>query len=226
MWHNIRVSDFTLPVLRKLFPTAVERVYQSGQIVIYNGDRPRHVMFIISGAVKFYDIDVDGNEKILHIGGQRSFFPLFYSFDGKPQVEAFYTTLQKSRLLLIPLAEFKKRLETDATFTSQMLAWYAEEMDHVVLRLKSLERSSAKEKVLQALAYLYEQHSVMRPLNAAWSRVSFPLSQQTLAELTGLTRETVNSVLKEIDKEGVVRTPKKMTFEINRRKLAKHLDEN
>jgi len=209
-----------------MFPTAVERAYKSGQIVIYNGDRPGHVMFIISGAVKFYDIDDEGNEKILHIGGPQSFFPLFYSFDGKPQIDAFYTTLQKSRLLLIPLKEFTHRLKTDATFTSQVLSWYAQEMDHVVLRLKSLERSSARQKVLQALAYLYEQHSVARPLNATWYRISFPISQQTLAELTGLTRETVNTVLKEIDKEGIVKTPKKMTLEINRRKLAKHLAES
>lgn len=220
------MSGFTVSNLTTLFPTSLERVYQSGQIVVYNGDRPAHVMYVISGAVKFYDIDSEGNEKILHIGGPQSFFPLFYSFDGKPQVDAFYTTLQKSRLLFIPLKDFKHRLETDATFTSRILTWYAEEMDHVVLRLKSLERSSAKEKVLQALAYLLEQHAVIRPLSAAWYRVSFPLSQQTLAELTGLTRETVNTVLKEIEKEGIVRTPKKMSLEINKRKLAKHLAES
>jgi CRP-like cAMP-binding protein len=209
-----------------MFPDATERVYTAGQIIIYHGDKPRHVMFIISGAVKFYDTDLDGNEKILHIGGAQSFFPLFYTFDGKPHVDAFYTTLQKTRILLIPLKDFTEKIKSDAAFTSKILAWYAREMDHIVLRLKSLERSSARTKVLQALMYLCEQHAVIRPLNKTWFRVSFPMTQQTLAELTGLTRETVNVALKEIDQEKITKSPKKTVLEINRQKLEKALEEN
>lgn len=220
------MKGFTHTALLEAFPSATERVYEPGQIVIYNGDKPNHVLFIISGAVKFYDIDPDGNEKILHIGGPHSFFPLFYSFDGKPQVDAFYTTLQKSRFLLIPLKDFRERLATDAAFTSRMLEWYAEEMDHVVLRLKSLERSNARQKLLQALAYLCEQHSVVRPLRTNWFRVNFPLTQQTLAELTGLTRETVNATLKEIEELNLVHVPKKTVLEINKKKLYKLLEDS
>jgi CRP-like cAMP-binding protein len=219
------VTSFTLTTLLDLFPAATDRIYNSGQIVVYHGDKPDHVMFIISGAVKFYDIDSDGNEKILHIGGAQSFFPLFYSFDHKPEVEGFYSTLQKTRLLFIPLKDFQNRLETDAMFTKQMLAWYAHEMDHVVLRLKSLERSNAKQKLLQALAYLCEQHAVVRPLRSNWYRVSFPLTQQTIAELTGLTRETVNAAFKEIEGLNLVNIPKKTTLEINKKKLFKLLEE-
>lgn len=202
-----------------MFPSSTERVYNAGQIIIYHGDSPDYVMFIVSGAVKFYDIDKEGNEKIFHIGGPGSFFPLFYTFDVKPHVEAFYTTLQKSRFLMIPLKEFLECTQTNAEFTSRILTWYAQEMDHVVLRLKSLERSTAKDKLLQALLYLCEQHATIKVLRAGWWRVNFPLSQQTLAELTGLTRETVNMTLGELQKEGIVRVPKKMRLEICKEKL-------
>lgn len=202
-----------------MFPSAIERTYKREQIIIYHGDRPDYVMFIISGAVKFYDIDQDGNEKILHIGGPESFFPLFYSFEGKAHVDAFYTTLQRSRFLMIPLEEFGKKIKTDVEFTSQLLMWYAREMDHIVLRLKSLERSTAKQKLLQALVYLSEQHANTKVLSGGWHRVNFLLSQQTMAELTGLTRETVNMTLGEMQKLGVVRIPKKMTLEICKEKL-------
>src|SRR5688572_24508355 len=111
----------------------MERVYEAGQIVVYNGDSPQHVVFVIKGAYKFHDVDADGNEKILHIGGPQSFFPLFYSFEGKPQVDAFYTTLAKSRLLYIPLSDFRYKLKTDPKFTFRILTWYAQEMDHIVL---------------------------------------------------------------------------------------------
>lgn len=208
-----------------MFPMATERTYNAGQIVIYHGDKPDYVMFIISGTVKFYDIDQNGNEKIFHIGGVGSFFPLFYSFEVKPHVEAFYTTLQKSRVLLIPIEEFAKRLQENATFAFRMLAWYAEEMDHMVLRLMSLERSTAKQKLLQALMYLSQQHSVIKTQRGGWCKVAFPLSQQTLAELTGLTRETVNVTLKDIQEAGAVRVPKKMILEIHKEKLGNLAEE-
>lgn len=219
------MSRFTVTELTRLFPTANERVYTSGQIIVYDGDKPNHVMFIVSGAVKFHDSDPDGNEKIMHIGGPSSFFPLFYSFDGKPQVDGFYTTLQKSCIVMIPLKDFTDHLKTDASFASRLLTWYASEMDHMVIRLKSLEKSSARVKLLHAIAYLCEQHSIVRPLRSAWYRVSFPLAQQTLADLTGLTRETVNTTLKDIEKCGAIHVPKKMVLEIHKKKLFKLVEE-
>src|SRR5690606_10145616 len=91
--NNRTVNVFTPSEVKKHFPHAVERTYSAGQIVIYHGDAPNHVMFIVSGAVKFYDTDDDGNEKIMHIGGEASIFPLFYSFEDKESVDAFYATI-------------------------------------------------------------------------------------------------------------------------------------
>ena len=212
------MNDFTSTSLKKLFPAAIERKYPAGQIVIYDGDHPDHVFFILSGTIKFYDIDSEGNEKILHIGGASSLFPLFYTFESKPKVDGFYTTLQRSNFLLIPIKDFRERVQTDAMFASSMLAWLAGQMDHTLLRLKSMERSSARHKLLHALAYLAENNSTIL-LRPGWRKVNFPLSQQTLAELAGLTRETVNATLRELEKERLIRIPKKMTLEINLRKL-------
>ena len=212
------MNGFTSTSLKSAFPNAIERKYQAGQIVIYDGDKPDHVFFVLNGTVKFYDIDNEGNEKILHIGGPGSLFPLFYSFESKPQVDGFYATLRRSDFLLIPIVDFRERLQTDSDFSFKMLAWLAQEMDHTVLRLKSMERSSARHKLLESLLYLNEENTVkmMRP---GWTKVNFPISQQTLADLAGLTRETVNAVLQELDKERFIRIPKKMTLEINARKL-------
>ena len=213
------MSSFTTSLVTEYFPSATEREYEAGQIIVYNGDRPRHVIFVISGAYKFHDVDVNGNEKILHIGGPQSFFPLFYSFEDKPFVDGFYTTLSKSRFLFIPIEEFNDILKTDSAFTYRLLGWYVGEVDHIVLRLKSLEKSSAKHKLLQALTYLCGQHSVIRSIQPDWCRVKFNISQQTLAELTGLTRETVNLTLKDMEERGLVRMPRKLTLEINKTKL-------
>lgn len=196
----------------------MERIYEAGQIIIYHGDAPNHVMFIKSGAIKFYDSDADGNEKILHIGGKGCIFPLFYSFEDKDAVDAFYATIAKTEVLIVPLSDFQDKLKTSAEFAFRTLRWYAAEMDCIVLRLKSMERSSAKQKVIQALYYLIGQHTDHEKQKSDWYRINFPLTQQILADLTGLTRETVNVVLKDDELQQIIRS-RAQTYEINRKKI-------
>lgn len=218
------MNIFTSSEVKKHFPHAVERTYSAGQIVIYHGDAPNHVMFIESGAVKFYDTDNDGNEKIMHIGGEASVFPLFYSFEDKQSVDAFYATIAETKVLLVPLADFQAKLKTSADYAFRTLRWYAEEMDHIVLRLKSMEKSSAKQKILQAFKYLGSQHATQLKAQSKWRRVNFSLTQQTLADLTGLTRETVNITLKDPDLLRLVRI-RRQTFDIDCEKVEAVLDE-
>lgn len=222
MWHNSSVNNFTPSDVKRMFPDAKERTYSAGQIVIYHGDTPNHVMFIKHGAIKFYDTDSDGNEKIMHIGGEGSIFPLFYSFEDKPSVDAFYATIVPTEVILVPLTEFQNRLKTDAAYAFRTLRWYATEMDHIVLRLKSMEKSSAKQKILQALYYLCLQHATQNHSRKQWYRINFPLTQQTLADMTGLTRETVNVTLKDPELYKLVRI-KRQVVEIYRDKIAESL---
>ena len=204
------------------YPHATERTYGAGQIVIYHGDRPDHIMFVKKGAVKFFDTDADGNEKILHIGGPGSIVPLFYSFEQKDHVDAFYETITKTELFLVSLADFREKLRSSSQYTFEVLQWYAAQMDHIVLRLKSLEKSNAKQKILQALFYLSDQHATRSSATSRWYRINFPLTQQTLGDLTGLTRETVNVTLKDKDLLKMVRKSGPY-FEIDHEKIAEEL---
>lgn len=212
------MNVFTSTDINKHFPHALSRTYGPGQIIIYDGDAPNLVRFIKSGAVKFYDVDADGREKILHIGSEGSIFPLFYSFEGKDSVTGFYATITETEVLAVPLEDFRNELKKYPEYAFQTLQWYAEEMDHLVLRLKSLEKSSAKHKILQALFYLSGQHATQTKKQSKWNRIDFPLTQQTLADMTGLTRETVNVTLKDPELHSVVRS-KRQIFEINHEKI-------
>lgn len=215
--HNIKVNIFTTASVKRLFPGAIERTYEAGQVVIYQGDKPNHVMFVKSGAVKFYDTDADGNDKILHIGGEGSIFPLFYSFEGKDSIDAFYATITKTEVLMVPLVDFRNQLKTSVDYTFRVLRWYAEEMDHIVLRLKSMEKTSAKQRILQAFYYLCGEHSTHR-VQSKWCKINFPLTQQIIADLTGLTRETVNVALKDREIQRVIRV-KRQTYEVDEKKV-------
>lgn len=218
------MNIFTATQVLKDFPHAMARTYETGQIILYDGDQPNHVMFIKRGAIKFFDNDSEGNEKILHIGGKGSIAPLFYPFEDKSAVDAFYAALCKTEVLLVPIEDFRQKLRSSAEYAYSTLRWYAEEMDHIVLRLKSLEKSSAKQKVIQALHYLSEQHATKETADKTWCRISFPVTQQIIADLTGLTRETVNIVLNDPEPLSFIRSNSRQRLEINRKKLADALE--
>lgn len=219
------MNIFTPTKVLQDFPHATVRIYEAGQIILYDGDQPNNVMFVKRGAIKFFDTDTEGNEKILHIGGEGSIAPLFYSFEDKKAVDAFYAALCKTEVLMVPLKDFRDKLQNSAEYAYSVLRWYAEEMDHIVLRLKSLEKSNAKQKVLRALLYLVDQHTTKETTKGPWRRISFPVTQQILADLTGLTRETVNIVLNDPECLKYVRSSSRQKFEINRVKLASLLGE-
>jgi len=173
-------------------------------------------MMVKRGAIKFFDTDADGNEKILHIGGEGTIVPLFYSFEDKDAVDAFYSTICRTEVILVPLKSFREQLQNDAEYAFKTLRWYATEMDHIVMRLKSLEKSSAREKILRALYYLCDQHTSGSVQKAGWYKINFPVTQQTLADLTGLTRETVNITLNDASFKKFLHSNHRRFMEVNK----------
>lgn len=217
---------FTPSEVLRRFPDAIERTYAAGQIVLYHGDQPTNIMIVKKGAIKFFDTDVDGNEKILHIGGEGSIAPLFYSFEDKDAVDAFYATICRTEVILVSLKRFREELQNDAKYAFNALRWYAAEMDHIVMRLKSLEKSTAREKILRALYYLSDQHTSGPVKKAGWYQINFPVTQQTLADLTGLTRETVNITLNDDSFKKFLHSKHRRFIEINKTAIASELGDS
>ncbi|MFA6041642.1 MAG: cyclic nucleotide-binding domain-containing protein, partial [Methylophilus sp.] len=141
------MKHFTSKDVKKIFPHSVERTYPSGQIVIYIGDQPSHVFFIKKGALKNYDIDDNGSENILTIIGEGGFFSILFTLGEKPEVSSFYSTLDETELLLIPIEDFKAKLKTDIMFTNNVFKWFASEILLLMDRIKGLEKTEGKMKV-------------------------------------------------------------------------------
>lgn len=218
MCHTKVVDIFTPLEVKRQFPTAIERTYEAGQIIFYHGDAPNHIVCVVSGAVKFYDTDSEGNEKIMHISGKGGVFPLFYSFEEKDSIDAFYQTITTTKVLLIPLDIFQNKLKTQPGFAAEVLQSYAEEVDLILTRLKGIEKSTAKQKVAQALHFLGTRHTEPLQKSPQWLRIVFPVTQQLLADLTGLSRETVNVTLKDPDILRALRI-RRQTFDVQPQKL-------
>jgi CRP/FNR family cyclic AMP-dependent transcriptional regulator len=207
------VKEFTGTPLDPLLAAAKVRHYPKGQIILYEGENPTDAFVVKQGAVKIYDIDEDGNEKILHIVRANGIFPIIFLFGTARQTSTFYTTVADSELYVFSRADFDARLKSDPALVLYCLRWFADEVQEILRRMSSLEKTSTRSKLLATLAYLSRQHADEQ--KAGWKRVQFPISHQLLADMIGVTRESTTMVMKDMQKEKIVRTPKLGTLDIN-----------
>ena len=207
------MKDLTGTPLDPLLANAKVRSYPKGQIILYEGENPTDAFVVKSGAVKIYDIDEDGNEKILHIVKPLGVFPVIFMFGTAGQTSTFYTTVADSELYVLSRADFEQRLTTDPALVLYCLRWFANEVQEMMRRMSSLEKTSTRDKLIATLGYLSRQHC--EPGAAGWKKVTFPISHQLLADMIGVTRESTTMVMKDMQKEKLVRTPKLGILEIN-----------
>lgn len=130
------------------------------------------------------------------------------------QTSTFYTTVTDSELYVLSRAEFEQQLEENPALVLHCMKWFANEVQEMMRRMSSLEKTSTRSKLFATLAYLSRQHC--DPPKAGWQRVRFPISHQLLADMVGVTRESTTMVMKDLHKEKIVRTPKLGTLEINK----------
>lgn len=207
------MKDLTGTPLDRLLTTAKIRNYPRGQIILYEGENPTDAFVVKSGAVKIYDIDEDGNEKILHIVKTPGIFPTIFLFGARGVTNTFYTTVAESELYVFSRADFEERLAEDAELSNYCLRWFANEVSEIMRRMSSLEKTSTRDKLVATLGYLHRQHA--EPQKGGWSRVRFPISHQLLADMIGVTRESTTMVMKDMQKEKIVKTPKLGVLDIN-----------
>ncbi len=212
------MRNLTVESIKELFPLANIRHYDKNQIVCYNGDKPQHIFFVVKGHVKYYDIDEEGNEKILHINGPQNIFPMLYAFGVSEEVNGFYCAIDKVELLSVPLTSFHKTSETNIEFSNTLVRWFLGEIEQLAYRINSLEKTDARVKVMYALKSLALNHSQSRD---EWDKIDFPVTQQFIADFTGLARETVSSTMHALEKDKVVRTGKLRALEVKHRELEK-----
>ncbi|HUD10116.1 MAG TPA: Crp/Fnr family transcriptional regulator [Candidatus Saccharimonadales bacterium] len=212
------MRNLTVESVKGLFPRSTVRRYDKNQIICYHGDKPQHIFFVLKGHVRYYDIDEQGNEKILHINGPQNIFPMLYAFDVTDEVNGFYCSIDNVEVLSIPLKDFHEVIKTNIEFSNNLVLWFLNEIEQLVYRLNSLEKTDSRVKILYALKSLALNHG---QATDEWHKIGFPITQQFIADFTGLARETVSSTMHELEKDKIVRTGKLRSLEVKRKELDK-----
>lgn len=199
--------------LQKLIEGLRPKHYPRGQILLYQGDVPLDTLILKKGVIKLHDIDDNGNEKILHLVKPYSVIPLAFFSGNKSHMHWFYTALTDCDVCVLPAEDLERQMKEDSALAIYLMNWFSLEVHELLVRLNSFGKTTAFGKISAAIKFLATHHYVKR--RSGWRRIDFPVNQQMLADMTGLTRESVASILRDFRKKEVIRNPRQTIMEVN-----------
>lgn len=171
--------------------------FKAGETIKKQGTFMSHVLSVNSGLAKLYIEGIEGKSSILRIVKPTSFIggPGIY-FDQRHHFTI--TALIESSVCFIDLQVFKDILRRNHTFAEEFLKDFSRDVLTVYNRLIYLTQKQMPGRMADALLYLHDE---------IFHQLKFPmiLSRFDLAELSAMSRESALKILRDFQKEGLVK---------------------
>jgi CRP/FNR family transcriptional regulator len=175
---------------------AVDRYYDRGRAVFFEGDPGDGFYAVVEGKVKIYKLSPEGKEKILHIYGPGQPFGEVPVFAGK-RFPANAQTLAKSHLLFFPRAGFIRLITENPSLALNMLAVLSGRLRQFTLQIESLALKEVPARLASYLVYLAKEQG-------ASEAVTLDISKGQLASLLGTIPETLSRIFSRMSGVGLI----------------------
>ena len=182
--------------LQDLASSARRRLYPKGQIIFHRGDPGDSLHIIVNGEVRIMLPSREGEEMTLARLGPGDFFGDLCLFDGGPR-SATAIAVEATETTVVERYRFIEWLQSRPAAAIAVLAAVA-------------GRLRAADELVGTLAFLDVHSRLARKLidlagpAAEGSQVELRLSQDELASMVGVTRESVNKHLRFFKKRGAI----------------------
>jgi len=186
--------------LADLFRDGVSREYQKNQVLIYEGDPVLSIYYIESGYVKVYNILNNGTERIIFIYGPGDVFPLSTYLSGSKIMRYFYVCISRVSTKTIPAIQLEERIKNDINVGETLVSYTNSINQQFFQRIEILSVNDAERKVVALLAFLVKKAGS----KDKFSKLDIVLTQQDLADMSGLTRESTSRQLVRLRRGGVI----------------------
>jgi CRP/FNR family transcriptional regulator, cyclic AMP receptor protein len=170
----------------------------AGEMLYRKGDPPGPLLGVLSGAVKVSSMTEDGREGILSILERGNWFGEASLLDGLPRPYDA-TAVTAGALLVIRPAHFERLMRRNAFARAIALLQCSRLRVLYGLVEDTMVRSTAQ-RVVRRLLVLARGDATVSPK----ARASVPVSQEALAMMLGMTRQTLSKELKALVRDGIL----------------------
>jgi CRP-like cAMP-binding protein len=197
--------------------------YMAGEMILYQGEVPSAAFVVKSGLVKAYNISAQGDEKPIAFSGANEILSSAWVFGKANSSMYFFEAHTDCVLYALPRDELLVAASQDKDILSFLLDRFVTLTTAASLQLHALEHSKAADKILHMLFYLSEVHGQQQADGTVL--IDLPLTQQDLANLLGLTRETTGIELVKLKRAGILALSRKR-YRLKRDKLLELIGES
>ncbi len=184
--------------------------YKKGEIIIKEGTRVRDILFVIDGLIKVY---IEGPEKniIIKLLKCNDFIGLTSLF-GDDTYYFSVAALKETRLCSIDRDAIKNLITQSCEFSRVLSDWYCRNYNIMLTKCLNLGLRQLNGKLANILLYLNKEE--FKELD-----VFSYISRKDLAELCGMSMESVVRILSEFKNEKIIEIEGKKIEIINRKRL-------
>jgi CRP/FNR family transcriptional regulator len=184
------------------------RTLRRGEMLFAAGDDDAACATLISGALKVCTVDADGNEQILSLVHPAGFVGEMFT----PFAHHDVVALTESRLCTFARGDIERAIDDYPALARALLRRSQEDLLATRSLLELTGHASAETR-LAALLYDFAAAASHSPCHVA-SEFDLPLTRGEIANMLGLTIETVSRKLGELEDTGVIRRKGKRGIEL------------
>ena len=186
LFHGLAEENLTTLARASYF-----RSYKKREYVCRPDDQVNILFFLLEGVVQMGLTNAEGKEIGIMLLEPGQWFGELALLDGHYQPTTIIA-LQPCRALLLPRQPFLEILQSHKTLALDMLTIAYRRLYHVLDQMKRVQFGTPYQRVARVLLSLADQHGAD---HASGTRIKMRLTHQNMADLTGLTRETVTQTI-------------------------------
>lgn len=192
---SIEIQGMSAKDVDDLMKLAVIRTFPRNAVIINEGDDSDSVYFIMSGRVKIFLSDDDGDEIVMNTLRVGDYFGEMALEPGSRSASVM--ALEQVKLAVVRMAEFREFISLHPDFLFSLLGKLIRRSRVVMRNLKSIALLDVYGRLAQLLTDLAEDVNGQKVILE-------PLTQQEIANRIGCSREMVSKVMRDLTAGGYV----------------------
>lgn len=179
----------------------ITRNYKKGEMLIRADDDPQGIFCLTKGYVRQYTISKTGFELTLHILKPVSYFPMVWAINGTPNVY-YFEALTPVDVGRAPRDQVVNFIKDKPTLLFELMSELLEDYAETLKRVEHLVFSDAYRRVISVLLYIAKHFGEKSDKGII---VHHRFTQQDIATLVGVARETAGIEMVKLEKKGLIK---------------------
>ncbi len=188
-----------LKEFKKLKENRVIRSYKKRDLLFMEGQIPNDLYYIVQGQIKTYKVNYDGKELITGIYRAGEFLGYVPLLEDKPYSEQA-EVLEDVKIAVIPKSDFLSLIYSSRDVVRKFIKMLSNNIAEMENRLLDLAYQSIRQRVASALLNISQKFAQQN------NDEIITVARRDISDIVGTATESLNRILTDFKKEGLIKT--------------------